>query len=80
MNASEIRNLLEGLPCPFYTKGFSDERLLKILKEAEDTVKHRFDVSDIDFKNEDMDDAWWEELERECVAQGMPYCEDIDDE
>lgn len=77
--AQEIRHSLEGLPCPICTKGVPDNVLRITYDLLEDIVRERFDAP-MDFNNDNMSYYWWEQLEKEALALGMEYYEDLEDE
>ena len=78
--ADNIRNSLEGMPCPICTVDFSDEDMIDINNCIENMVKQRFNINEIDFDDEEQDEAWWEELEKYALEKGMIYYEDMSDE
>ena len=75
--ADEIRWALEGMPCPICTMDYSDEVMVKI----HDDVKKQLllTLGTCDTSIEDVEDAWWREVEEFAVMEyKMPYYEDMD--
>lgn len=80
----------ESLPCPMYAHEFSDEQmqnlalliyihLNKIRGISEKDLEDYFNT-DINNKNEDIDFAFWEEMENIAINLGMRYYEDMTDD
>ena len=78
MTAQDVREILEGLPCPICTKGVSDDDLDKLITDVDFELYNRFGSSDTS-SNDKIDCAWWEVLERTAINDyGMIYYEDIE--
>lgn len=79
-NSYVSREELEGFPCPFCTKGTTDDQMQRIVEEADAATRACWRIpagQPIDFKNDEQDDTWWTELENAAVRQGIPYYDDI---
>ena len=77
MTASEVRECLEGLPCPICTAKLEDNDLERILEEVDAALTSRFGVCLL-AASDKVDAAWWEELERAALEAGGVYYEDLD--
>lgn len=79
MDAKEMRELLEGLPCPFCTDNVTDETLDDISEELELEMKPWYEWKrNGDVTADKVEEKWWEELENIAVEKGIPYYEDLD--
>jgi hypothetical protein len=83
----------EGLPCPMCALEFSDDEMQRIANFIYDAMLNDYDFSEsviaLYFKNpmelenenyelcEDMDLAFWREMEEIAVSEGMRYYEDM---
>lgn len=78
MTAKEIRETLEGLPCPICTKGVTDEQLEQLNKDINAELCSRFGTSDTT-SSDKVAIAWWSSLESLAIEEyGMMYYEDIE--
>lgn len=75
--AEEIRQSLEGMPCPMDTRDYSDSMMLKINKELENEMQFEFGTT-YDMEDDKVDQFWWETLERIARQKGIRYYEDED--
>jgi hypothetical protein len=79
MSAEDIREILEGLPRPICTAGFSDAGLYQLQLTVLTELNSRFCTLDAE-KAPKLEDAWWAALEWQAVVNyGMSYYEDIED-
>lgn len=79
-NSTISRRELESMPIPFYTAEVTDEQMQTIIDETDAETRSRWRISkhrSIDFDNEEIDNAWWEELEHAVIRQRVPYYEDV---
>lgn len=76
LSADEARECLEGLSRSICTKHISDDKLLQILKDVDDTLIARFGTCDTE-SNDKVSSAWWEEPEHLALENGGIYYEDI---
>ena len=79
---SEIRAILESLPCPISTDGMSYNMLSDLICDVDNALYQRFGTRDITTLNEydldKLDEAWWEELEHLAIGEyGLKYMEDV---
>lgn len=78
MTPQEIRETLEGLPCPICTKGATDEQLEQLNKDIDVELYSRFGTSDTTASDK-VAIAWWSALESFAIEEyGMMYYEDIE--
>lgn len=75
----EIRETLEGFPCPICTEGVSGTNLMALQLEVLFTLNLRFGTLDTE-EEPDLEDAWWMELEKGAINDySMSYYEDLED-
>lgn len=78
----------ESLPCPMYAMEFDDNKMqrladliynsLSVNYRIEDSrLKNYFSGNRIEVEDEDIDDAFWREMEECAVYLGMRYYEDM---
>lgn len=81
----------ESLPCPMYAMEFDDDKMqrladliynsLSVNYRIEDSrLKNYFSGNRIEVEDEDIDDAFWREMEECAVYFGMRYYEDMSKE
>lgn len=71
------RGDLENLPCPFDTKGVSDETMQEIVNELENEMTEwREWNKQGDISDDRLNEVWWEKLEKIVVEHKIPYYED----
>jgi hypothetical protein len=73
----EIKECLEGMPCPMCTEGISDSTLLNIHKELQETLEFEFGEN-FNMEDDKVSQFWWETLERIARQKGIGYYEDED--
>ena len=79
MSAKDIRETLEGLPCPICTEGFSDSLLYDLQVAVITELIQRFGTLDIS-EAPKLEDAWWSVLENVAVIDyEMKYYEDMEE-
>lgn len=79
MTEQEIRETLEGLPCPICTEGVSGTNLMALQLEVLFTLNLRFGTLDTE-EAPKLEAAWWEELEKGAINDySMSYYEDLED-
>ena len=70
----------ESMPCPMKTSDFDDEKMQKLADIIGAQMKlYNFDEESPDYED-DVEDAFWREMEECAVAMGMTYYEDEVDE
>jgi hypothetical protein len=76
----EMRETLEGLPSPFYTKNISDQTIQDIIATV-----GGYPYTDIigdpenDYAYNKACEQWWIDLEDAANYYGIPYYEDLED-
>lgn len=80
----------EGLPIPMRSSDFSDDKMAELAKRIYLTLTNEYGYTDRELENyfndtsanvdEDLDMAFWKEMEEIAVQMGMRYYEDIDNE
>jgi len=71
------RSVLESCPCPFDTDCATDTIMQTIASNVENEMKEWYDwEKDGTVTADKVQEKWWEILEREVVAAGIPYYED----
>lgn len=76
---TELRECLEGMPCPICTKNVSDEDLKKLAYDIDTMVLSRFGTNNLSYPK--VNYGWWEALEHLAVSEyGMEYYEDMEEE
>ena len=79
MNENELREILESLPCPFYTNDTSDEILSEIISELDIEMKdYDRQVKDGSITKDQYDFHWWSILEQLANYHKIPYYEDLE--
>lgn len=78
MNATELRDYLESLPCPFCTEGFTDKQLngIAMVLDLEMQDVREWERNG-DCTHDAVEEYELETLERLCIAAGMKYYEDL---
>lgn len=72
------RLLLESCICPFMTEDTTDETMQGIADRVEEEMKEWYEwEKDGSVTSDKVEDMWWSFLEKEVVAAGIPYYEDI---
>ena len=81
------RSLYEGLPCAMIAFNWSDSQMQKLADaigrefDYENTFKQWQDAGyAIEETNNELDELWWDLMERCAVQMGMMYYEDLDEE
>lgn len=76
---TELRAVLDSLPCPICSDGCSDEELKKLAADIDHTLTARFGTADTG-GNDKISQAWWEVLEDLALTSyNMKYYEELDD-
>lgn len=86
----------ENLPCPLYATEFDDAKMMYLAHLIYDTLVFQYGFNECDVKKyfsneelqisldniifEDIDNAFWREMEEIAVSLGMRYYEDMTDE
>lgn len=74
----EIKECLEGMPCPMCTEGISDSILLNIHKEIQETLEFEFGKN-FNMEDDKVSQFWWEQLELIARRYNIPYYEDMEE-
>lgn len=75
-NFTITRGDYESMPCPMNTSKFDDDKMQKLADLiGEELKQYRFDEQSPYYKD-DVDDAFWKEMEDCAVEMGMTYYED----
>jgi hypothetical protein len=70
------RSDYEDMPCPMNTDGFDDEKMKTLAENiGAELQQYNFDEQSQYYKDE-VDDAFWREMENCAVKMGMTYYED----
>lgn len=70
----------ENMPDPMKTDGFDDEKMTELAKSiGVELKKWNFD-EESEYYEDDVEGAFWREMEECAVAMGMTYYEDEDEE
>ena len=71
----------ENMPCPMLAWTWSDERMKELAANiSTELSQYRYASVDKEGLKEEMDDAFWKEMEDCAVRMGMEYYEDFDDD
>ena len=80
----------EGMPAPMYAGEFDDDKMTELAKKIYLCLTNEYGYSDKDLEkyfndmsanvDEDLEDAFWREMEEIAVQMGMRYYEDMTDE
>lgn len=74
-----VRDYLETLPCPICTKEITNEQINQLIDDVNKFTMSILKIKELDFKNEDVDEVWFTELEEFAIKEyKMQYYEDID--
>ena len=66
----------ESMPCPMDTSGFDDETMRELARCIGLELKQYSFDEQSPYYEEDVEDAFWKEMEDCAVEMGMPYYED----
>lgn len=66
----------ESMPCPMDTKNFDDEKMQELANRIGNELKQWNFDEDSPYYKDDVDDAFWKEMEDCAVEMNMPYYED----
>lgn len=79
--ANDIKQSLEGLPCPICTDNMTRKQLVELYDELAREIKACLGIKVLDFDNERCSELWWEWLEKYALQDyGCRYYEDIEAE
>lgn len=79
MSAKDMRETLEGLPCPICTKSVSSTQLIQLQLDTLCELLTRFGTLDAE-EAPKLEAAWWEAIEKTAVVDyELPYYEDMED-
>ena len=79
MSAKDMRETLEGLPCPICTKSVSNTQLIQLQLDTLCELLTRFETLD-EYEAPKLGDARWEAIEKTAVVDyALPYYEDMED-
>ena len=77
--SSIARRDYEEMPCAMDTYDFDDDTMQKIVNIVEANMVTNFGEN-YDLTDDDIDSAWWAEMEGVALDFGMNYYEDYDEE
>ena len=89
---SVCRRDYKNLPCPMYTAEFTDVQMQLLIATIYDALADNYyfdeeyllkyiknELEDYEIRiKEDIDEAYWKEMENVALNMGMPYYEDIE--
>lgn len=80
----------ESMPCPMYAGEFDDDQMSELARLIYQMLNSQYGYTDRELEkyfndqtaniDEDLDDAFWREMEEIAVQMGMRYYEDMTDE
>ena len=71
----------ESMPCPMLAWNWTDEKMQELANRvAKELTLYNFGDSDCADRKEQIEDAFWKEMENVAVSMGMEYYEDMEDE